>query len=111
MDVAVSPVGKWVLRILLGFFLLFLYAPMVFLLVVFSFNDNDLPIFPLQGFTTHAYEQFFANPELRDAVLTSAKVAAPPASSASCSVCWRRWRSSAGGSSGSRPSRHSCSAR
>ena len=55
-------------------FLAFLYAPLL-LLVVFSFNDNDLPVFPLQGFTTQAYEQFFANPELRTRCCTSAKVA------------------------------------
>ena len=74
MDVAISPGGKWVLRLLFGFFVLFLYAPLL-LLVVFSFNDNDLPVFPLRGFTTRAYEQFIHNPELRNSVLTSAKVA------------------------------------
>lgn len=74
MDIAVSPRGKWGLRALLAVFLAFLYTPLL-LLVVFSFNDNDLPVFPLSGFTTNAYEQFFANPELRNALLTSAKVA------------------------------------
>ena len=74
MDVAVSPVGKWVLRVLLALFLIFLYVPLL-LLVVFSFNDSDLPVFPLAGFTTAAYEQFFSNPELRSAVVTSVKVA------------------------------------
>lgn len=74
MDVTISPVGKWVLRIMLAFFLLFLYVPLL-LLVVFSFNDSDLPVFPLVGFTTDAYEQFFSNPELRSAVVTSVKVA------------------------------------
>ena len=74
MDITISPRGKWVLRVLLTLFVAFLYAPLL-LLVVFSFNDNDLPVFPLRGFTTQAYEQFIANPALRDAVLTSAKVA------------------------------------
>jgi spermidine/putrescine transport system permease protein len=73
MDIAISPRGKWMLRAILGVFLAFLYAPLL-LLVVFSFNDNDLPVFPLHGFTTRAYEQFFDNPELRNAVMMSAKV-------------------------------------
>jgi spermidine/putrescine transport system permease protein len=74
MDIAISPSGKWVLRAILFLLLAFLYAPL-FLLVVFSFNDNDLPVFPLNGFTTRAYEQFLQNPELRNSVVTSAKVA------------------------------------
>lgn len=74
MDIAVSPRGKWALRALFVFFVAFLYAPLL-LLVVFSFNDNNLPVFPLRGFTTRAYEQFIHNPELQNAVLTSAKVA------------------------------------
>jgi spermidine/putrescine transport system permease protein len=74
MDIAISPRGKWALRVLFAFFVAFLYAPLL-LLVVFSFNDNDLPVFPLRGFTTRAYEQFIDNPELRNSVLTSAKVA------------------------------------
>ena len=74
MDIAISPRGKWALRVVFAFFVAFLYAPLL-LLVVFSFNDNDLPVFPLHGFTTRAYEQFFGNPELRNAVLTSGKVA------------------------------------
>ena len=74
MDIAVSPAGKWALRVVLVLLVAFLYAPLL-LLVVFSFNDNNLPVFPLQGFTTRAYEQFLANPELKNAVLTSGKVA------------------------------------
>jgi len=74
MDIAISPAGKWLLRAILAALLVFLYAPLL-LLVVFSFNDNTLPVFPLEGFTTKAYEQFLDNPELRRAVGTSAKVA------------------------------------
>ncbi len=75
MDISISPTGKWLLRLLLGFFLVFLYLPL-FLLGVFSFNDADLPVFPLKGFTTDAYEQFLANPELKRSVVMSAKVGA-----------------------------------
>jgi spermidine/putrescine transport system permease protein len=46
------------------------------LLLVFSFNDNNLPVFPLRGFTTDAYRDFASNPELKASVVTSAKVAA-----------------------------------
>ena len=75
MDIATSTNGK---RFLVGWFgvlLFFLYAPLLILLV-FSFNDNNLPVFPLRGFTTSAYEQFLANEELRGSVVTSAKIAA-----------------------------------
>ena len=46
-----------------GVLLFFLYTPLA-LLLVFSFNDNNLPVFPLRGFTTEAYEDFASNPEL-----------------------------------------------
>jgi spermidine/putrescine transport system permease protein len=75
MDIAVSRNGRRVLTFWFGVLVLFLYAPLG-LLLLFSFNDNNLPIFPLKGFTTSAYEQFLANAELRASVVTSAKVAA-----------------------------------
>ena len=37
----------------------FLYAP-ILILLVFSFNDSDVPSFPLSGFTLHWYRQFIA---------------------------------------------------
>jgi spermidine/putrescine transport system permease protein len=74
-DIAVSPSGKWLLRLLFAVFVAFLYIPL-FLLVVFSFNDNELPVFPLRGFTTRAYEQFLSNPELKASIVTSVKVSA-----------------------------------
>ena len=49
-DVALSKNGARVLR---GFFVLvvaFLYAPIVILLI-FSFNNSDVPTFPLSGKT------------------------------------------------------------
>jgi spermidine/putrescine transport system permease protein len=74
-DVALSRSGAWILR---GFFLLvvlFLYAPIVILLI-FSFNDSAVPTFPLSGFTLHWYRQFLANGELCGALETSAIIAA-----------------------------------
>jgi spermidine/putrescine transport system permease protein len=74
MDIATSRNGTRLLKIWFGVLLLFLYAPLL-LLLIFSFNDNNLPVFPLRGFTTDAYEQFAANAELRGSIVTSAKIA------------------------------------
>jgi spermidine/putrescine transport system permease protein len=74
-DVALSRGGRWVL---VGFFwllALFLYAPIVILLI-FSFNDALLPSFPLSGFTLRWYREFLSDPELTGALETSAIVAA-----------------------------------
>ena len=54
---------------------LFLYAPIVILLI-FSFNDSAVPSFPLSGFTLHWYHDFLTNSELKGALETSAIVAA-----------------------------------
>jgi spermidine/putrescine transport system permease protein len=75
MDVALS---KWGARILRAFFCLtvvFLYAPIVILLI-FSFNDSAVTTFPLSGFTLHWYRAFLHNADLRSALETSAIVAA-----------------------------------
>src|SRR6266516_7078384 len=75
MDVALSKNGG---RLLRGFFALvvvFLYAPIAILLI-FSFNNSDLPAFPLSGFTLHWYHQFLTNADLRGSLETSAVVAA-----------------------------------
>jgi spermidine/putrescine transport system permease protein len=74
-DIAVSRNGKRVLNVWFAVLLVFLYVPLL-LLLIFSFNDNNLPVFPLRGFTTQAYQDFASNPELRASVVTSAKIAA-----------------------------------
>jgi spermidine/putrescine transport system permease protein len=74
MDVALSRNGRILLA---GFFFLlvvFLYAP-IGILLLFSFNDSELPTFPLSGFTLEWYRQFLTNPELQAALQTSAIVA------------------------------------
>ncbi|MGH3013344.1 MAG: ABC transporter permease [Gaiellaceae bacterium] len=75
MDIAVSRNGRRLMNVWFAILLVFLYVPLL-LLLIFSFNDNNLPVFPLRGFTTDAYEAFAANPELKSAIVTSAKVAA-----------------------------------
>jgi spermidine/putrescine transport system permease protein len=74
-DIAVSRNGRFVLNVWFAILLLFLYVPLL-LLLLFSFNDNNLPVFPFRGFTTQAYQDFVSNPELRSSVVTSAKIAA-----------------------------------
>jgi spermidine/putrescine transport system permease protein len=75
MDIAASTNGRRLLKIWFGVLVVFLYAPLL-LLLIFSFNDNNLPVFPLRGFTLDAYRQFVQNPELKASIVTSAKVAA-----------------------------------
>jgi spermidine/putrescine transport system permease protein len=75
MNVALSRRGAWLLRSFFAVVVVFLYAPIA-ILVLFSFNDSQLPSFPLSGFTLHWYHQFLVNPDLRSALETSAVVAA-----------------------------------
>jgi spermidine/putrescine transport system permease protein len=75
MDVALSRNGMWLLRVFFFLVVVFLYAPIVILLI-FSFNDSAVPTFPLSGFTLHWYHQFLTNSELRGALETSAIIAA-----------------------------------
>lgn len=75
MDVALSRYAAWLLRAFFALVVAFLYAPIAILLI-FSFNDSDLPTFPLSGFTVSWYRQFLTNPELHGALETSAIIAA-----------------------------------
>ena len=75
MDVALSRNGRRLLQAFFALVVVFLYAPIVILLV-FSFNDSEVPTFPLSGFTLHWYRQFLANSDLRGALETSAIIAA-----------------------------------
>jgi spermidine/putrescine transport system permease protein len=75
MDVALSRSGAWLLRGFFALVVVFLYAPIVILLI-FSFNNSELPAFPLSGFTLHWYHQFLTNADLRGALETSAIIAA-----------------------------------
>jgi spermidine/putrescine transport system permease protein len=74
MDVALSRNGRRTLRVLFVLLVVFLYAPIAILLI-FSFNNSDVPTFPLSGFTLHWYHQFITNPDLKGALKTSALVA------------------------------------
>jgi spermidine/putrescine transport system permease protein len=75
MDAALSTNGRWALRAFFALVVLFLYAPIV-ILIIFSFNNAEVPSFPLSGFTLHWYRQFLGNTDLRGALETSAIIAA-----------------------------------
>ena len=75
MDVALSKNGSRVLRVFFALVVVFLYAP-ILILVVFSFNNSEVPTFPLSGFTFHWYRAFAGNSDLRAALQTSAIIAA-----------------------------------
>ena len=93
MNVALSRTGGWLLRGFFAVVVVFLYAPIA-ILVIFSFNDSQLPTFPLSGFTFHWYHQFLADADLRSALAASAIVAAISSLGACCSAWLPRSRSS-----------------
>jgi spermidine/putrescine transport system permease protein len=75
MDATLSKNGARALRVFFAFVIVFLYAPIVILLI-FSFNNSEIPSFPLSGFTLHWYREFLTNSDLRGALETSAIIAA-----------------------------------
>jgi spermidine/putrescine transport system permease protein len=74
MDVALSRNGARLLRLFFAVVVVFLYAPIAILLI-FSFNNSQVPSFPLSGFTLHWYHEFLVNSDLRGALETSAIIA------------------------------------
>ncbi|MGH2526447.1 MAG: ABC transporter permease, partial [Actinomycetota bacterium] len=60
MNSAISPNGRRGLWAFFGLLVVFLYAPIV-ILVVFSFNDRVFVSFPWQGFTFRWYREFLGN--------------------------------------------------
>ncbi|HET7555737.1 MAG TPA: ABC transporter permease [Gaiellaceae bacterium] len=74
MDVALSKNGARLLRLFFCLVVVFLYAPIVILLI-FSFNSSAVPTFPLSGFTLHWYHDFLVNADLRASLETSAIIA------------------------------------
>lgn len=74
MNVAVSKGGRRGLWLFFGLLVVFLYAPIV-ILIVFSFNDRSFVSFPWEGFTLRWYRQFLQNSSLLSALRTSAFVA------------------------------------
>jgi spermidine/putrescine transport system permease protein len=67
--------GRAALGSYFALMVVFLYVPLVVLLV-FSFNDNNSPVLPLKGFTTHWYRDALSNSLLVDSLRRSALLAA-----------------------------------
>ena len=61
------------LKLFMGLFFLFLFAPIV-LVVLFSFNSSR-SLQDFQGFSTRWYETFFETEALRDSLLASVEIA------------------------------------
>jgi spermidine/putrescine transport system permease protein len=74
MNVAVSKGGRRWLWLMFWLLVIFLYAPLVILLI-FSFNDRAFVSFPWEGFTLRWYHTFLANEVLLGTLRTSLKVA------------------------------------
>jgi spermidine/putrescine transport system permease protein len=71
--------GHWFGRALLTSyfwaFVLFLFAPLV-VLVLFAFNTSASPTLPIEGFSTHWFHQAFADTELTGALIRSVEIGA-----------------------------------
>jgi spermidine/putrescine transport system permease protein len=66
--------GRAALWVYFMAFLVFLFAPLL-VLVVFSINDSPTPTLPLTGFTTKWFHIAFGNGELTGALVHSAEIA------------------------------------
>jgi spermidine/putrescine transport system permease protein len=75
MNIAASKGGRTGLWIAFWLLVVFLYAP-ILILIIFSFNDRDFVSFPWQGFTTRWYSDFMRNAQILKALKTSAWIAA-----------------------------------
>jgi spermidine/putrescine transport system permease protein len=74
VNVAASRRGRRALWSFFGVLVVFLYAPIV-VLIIFSFNDRTFVSFPWQGFTLRWYRTFVSNAALLTALKTSAMIA------------------------------------
>jgi ABC-type spermidine/putrescine transport system permease subunit II len=73
----VSPLAQQTrgcLGVVTGATLIFLYLPIVFL-ILFSFEVADTPGFPITGLTTHWYEKVFSDSAIHSALFNSVLVA------------------------------------
>jgi spermidine/putrescine transport system permease protein len=70
----VSRIGSAGLAVYFWFFVLFLFAPLVVLLI-FSVNSSPTPTLPLSGFSTQWFHQAFSNTTLTNALVRSVVIA------------------------------------
>jgi ABC-type spermidine/putrescine transport system permease subunit II len=67
-------VNAAVWRLFLGAIFLFLFGPLV-VLILFSFNDSNILAFPMEGLTWHWYGEAWLDPLLRESLANSFGVA------------------------------------
>ena len=70
----ISPGARWLLRIGTGLTLLFIYVPLI-VIVLYAFNEARIQTWPLPGLTLDWFERAVDNPGARDALWTSVKAA------------------------------------
>jgi len=71
---AVGRTGRAVLSTYFGLLVLFLYAPLV-VLVVFAFNSGNIPSLPIESFSTKWFSSAFSDTTLTSALLRSFLIA------------------------------------
>src|SRR3954454_19555204 len=71
---AVGRLGRTVLSGYFGLLVVFLYAPLVVLLI-FAFNDDTTMAFPIKGLTTKWFDAGLTDHNLIDAMVRSAVIA------------------------------------
>ncbi len=74
MSAAVGRLGKVILGGYFGLMVVFLYVPLV-VLVIFAFNNAYIPALPYSGFTTKWFHAAFSNTDLTGALKRSAWLA------------------------------------
>ncbi len=72
---AVGRTGRAVLSTYFGLLVLFLYAPLI-VLVVFAFNSGNIPSLPIESFSTKWFSSAFSDTTLTSALLRSVLIAA-----------------------------------
>jgi len=71
----VSRLGRALLSVYFWAFILFLFVPLL-TLVVFAFNESATPTLPITAFSTHWFGLAFGDTELRNALLRSVEIGA-----------------------------------
>lgn len=66
--------GRAIISGYVGLLVVFLYAPLV-VLIIFAFNDDTVMAFPIKGFTTKWFDQGLSDTNLIDAMIRSASIA------------------------------------
>ena len=86
---------KIVSKIYTALIFIFLYAP-ILVLIVFSFNDTETSSRTVfSGFTLRWYERLFQDRYILEALLNTLIIAVAPRSARRCSARWRRSASTA----------------